>query len=360
MGAAFVITLREAFEASLILGIVYAYLEKVGARDGFRFVTWGGTVGLLLSVAMGIAVTFLSGPLLDLGPDIITVVVIFAAVGLLTWHAWWMQQHARLMKGQVQHRIDEARASNRLWVVGLIAFTGVFREGAETVLFLWGIMAQAEGAAGWSSVIGGVAGVALAAAIGWAIFHGGRHISLSRFFTVTTAFIMLLAAGLFATGVGRLQGLGLLPLSEPVWNTSWLLSDKSVAGGFLSGLIGYRSQPTVPELCVYAGYILVMGIVLFGRRAPTGIPLADPALLQRHELEAHPRAEPFPAAQRMPELGVLDCLGRGEIARGQRLHLSEPGEIQQAHLDLALAQLDPDQLERVRHSGPGAVDRWSR
>src|SRR6267143_1065418 len=201
MGAAFVITLREAFEASLILGIVYAYLEKVGARDGFRFVTWGGTVGLLLSVAMGIAVTF---------------------------------------------------------------------------LFLWGIMAQAEGAAGWSSVIGGVAGVALAAAIGWAIFHGGRHISLSRFFTVTTAFIMLLAAGLFATGVGRLQGLGFLPLSEPVWNTSWLLSDKSVAGGFLSGLIGYRSQPTVPELVVYAGYILVMGIVLFGRRTQAGVALPDP------------------------------------------------------------------------------------
>src|SRR5207244_3691186 len=123
--------------SSLILGIVYAYLEKVGARDGFRFVTWGGTVGLLLSVTMGIAVTFLSGPLLDLGPDIITVVVIFAAVGLLTWHAWWMQQHARLMKGQVQHRIDEARASNRLWVVGLIGFAGVFREGAETYVCQW-------------------------------------------------------------------------------------------------------------------------------------------------------------------------------------------------------------------------------
>src|SRR5882672_4788950 len=161
MGAAFVVTLREAFEASLILGIVYGYLEKIGARDGYRYVTWGGTVGLLLSVAMGIAVTFLSGPLLDLGPDIITVVVIFAAVGLLTWHAWWMQQHARLIRGQVQHRIDEARAANRLWVVGLIAFTAVFREGAETVLFLWGIVAQAGGG-GWGSVVGGIAGVACA------------------------------------------------------------------------------------------------------------------------------------------------------------------------------------------------------
>src|ERR1700732_3989318 len=192
MGATFVVTLREAFEAALILGIVYSYLEKIGARDGFPYPPRGGILGLVASVGMGIGVSYLSGPLLDVGPDLITIAVIFAAVGLLTWHAWWMQQHARLIRGQVQHRIDEARAANRLWVVGLIAFTAVFREGAETVLFLWGIMAQAEGAAGWSSVIGGVAGVAVAGAIGWAIFHGGRHISLSRFFTVTTAFIMLL------------------------------------------------------------------------------------------------------------------------------------------------------------------------
>src|SRR6266498_5882060 len=153
MGATFVITLREAFAAALILGIVYGYLEKTKARDGYRYVTWGGALGLLASVAMGIAVTYLSGPLLDVGPEVITVVIIFAAVGLLTWHAWWMQQHARLIKGHVQHRIDEARARNRLWVVGLIALTGVFREGAETVLFLWGIMAQAGGA-GWGSVVG--------------------------------------------------------------------------------------------------------------------------------------------------------------------------------------------------------------
>ena len=276
MGGTFVVTLREGFEAALILGIVYTYLQKIGAERHYGYATRGGLLGVLASVALGVLVTALSGPLLDLGPDVIGLAVIFVAVVVLTWHGYWMQQHARAVKGEVQRRIDEAQASHRLWIVGVLAFTGVFREGAETVLFLWGIMAQAEGAAGWSSVIGGVAGVALAAAIGWAIFHGGRHISLSRFFTVTTAFIMLLAAGLFATGVGRLQGLGLLPLSEPVWNTSWLLSDKSVAGGFLSGLIGYRSQPTVPELVVYAGYILVMGIVLFGRRAPTGIPLADP------------------------------------------------------------------------------------
>src|SRR6266511_362264 len=182
MGATFLVTLREAFEASLLLGLVYTYLDKIGARENFRWVTLGSALGLAASVAMGVAVGFLSGPLLDLGPDLIGAGVIFLAVVLLTWHAWWMQQHARGIRGAIQQRIDQARATQRLWIVGLIAFTGVFREGAETVLFLWGVMAQATSAAGWGSVLGGVAGIATAAALGWAIFCGGKSVSLARFF----------------------------------------------------------------------------------------------------------------------------------------------------------------------------------
>lgn len=270
MGATFVITLREAFEASLILGIVYTYLEKIGARDSYRYVTWGGGLGLLASVGMGIGVGYLSGPLLDLGPDLIGATVIFAAVVLLTWHAWWMQQHARFIRGQVQHQIEEARATQRLWLVGLIAFTGVFREGAETVLFLWGVMAQAASMNGWGNVLGGVTGVATAAAIGWAIFHGGRQLSLSKFFSVTTVFILLLAAGLFSTGIGRLQGLGFLPMGEPLWDTSFLLSDRNVLGSFLGGLVGYRARPSALEVTGYVVYLVIAVVLLWGRTPRTG------------------------------------------------------------------------------------------
>jgi high-affinity iron transporter len=270
MGATFVITLREAFEASLILGIVYTYLEKIGARDSYRYVTWGSVLGLLGSVGMGIGIGYLSGPLLDLGPDLVGAAVIFAAVGLLTWHAWWMQQHARAIRGQVQHRIDEARATQRLWMVGLIAFTGVFREGAETVLFLWGIMAQAASTNGWGSLLGGVTGVATAAAVGWAIFHGGKHLSLSKFFSVTTVFIMLLAAGLFSTGIGRLQGLGFLPMGEPLWDSSSLLSDRTVLGSFLTGLVGYRARPSALEVIAYVAYLVTTAVLLWGRTPRRG------------------------------------------------------------------------------------------
>jgi high-affinity iron transporter len=264
MGGTFLITLREAFEAALLLGLIYTYLDKIDARQHFGWVSLGGALGLAASIAMGVTVAYFSGPLVDLGPDVIAAAVIFLAVILLTWHAWWMQRHARGISGEVERRIEHARRTQRLWMVGLIAFTGVFREGAETVIFLWGLMAEATSAAGWGSVAAGVAGVGSAALLGWMIFRGGRRLSLARFFTVTTVLLIFLAAGLFSTGIGRLQSLGVLPMMAPLWDTSWLLSDSSVVGSFLAGLLGYRERPSPLEAAGYAAYLVVVGSVILG------------------------------------------------------------------------------------------------
>src|SRR2546428_280145 len=88
MGATFVVTLREAFEAALLLGIVYAYLERVGARTEYRWVTLGGVLGLVASVAAGVAVSFLSGPLLDPGPDLVAAAVVFVAGAVSPLPGW--------------------------------------------------------------------------------------------------------------------------------------------------------------------------------------------------------------------------------------------------------------------------------
>ena len=264
MGATFVVTLREAFEASLILGIVYSYLDRMGGRRYYGYVTLGAAAGFLASLALGITVTLLSGPLVDLGPDLIGLAVIFGAAALLTWHGWWMRQHAREIKGDVQRRLKAALTARRLWVVGLIAFTGVFREGAETVLFLWGLMSQATNAGTWSNVLVGVAGIALAAGLGWAIFCGGRHVSLPRFFAITSVVLLLVAAGLFSTGVGRLQGIGWLPMSEPLWDTSHILNDHEFLGSLLGGLVGYRARPSAPEVVAYLAFVALAGLLGVG------------------------------------------------------------------------------------------------
>jgi high-affinity iron transporter len=274
MAATFIITFREGFEAALLLGIVYACLHRIGRDDGRRWVTLGAVAGIVASVTMGAAVVWLSGPLVDLGPDLIGAAVMFLAVGLLTWHGWWMQQHARSIRGDVERRIDAARSARRVWMVGLIAFTGVFREGAETVLFLWGLLAQATVSSGWLSLAGGVAGLASAAALGWAVFHGGKHVSLPRFFAITSALLILLAAGLFSTGIGRLQGLGWLPTGAAVWDSSAVLSDRSLLGGFLAGLVGYRAAPSALELIGWLGYLAVATLLFFPELARGRLPRA--------------------------------------------------------------------------------------
>jgi high-affinity iron transporter len=263
MGGTFVITLREGFEAALILGIVYTYLQKIGGQRYYHYATRGGALGVLASIALGVVVTALSGPLLDLGPDVIGLAVIFLAVVVLTWHGYWMRQHARAVKGDVQRQIDEAQATHRMWIIGVIAFTGVFREGAETVLFLWGLVTQATTTSGWASALGAVLGLVMAASLGWAIFRGGRHVSLQRFFGVTSIFLLLLAAGMFSTGIGRLEVMGFLPATPTAWDTTFLLDDHGFIGGFLNGLIGYRSRPSMLEAGSYVLYLAVAGYLLF-------------------------------------------------------------------------------------------------
>lgn len=263
MGATFVIVLREGFEAALLLGIVYAYLTQTGYSASRRYVTLGAALAVGASILMGLAVNLMSGPLADFGPDVIAITVIFVAVALLTWHGWWMGRHAREIRGEVQRQIDQAHASQRLWMVGLIAFTGVFREGAETVLFLWGLMTQLDDTSGWAAVGGGAAGLIGAAALGWLVFQGGRRLSIQRFFAVTSLLLLFLAAGLFSAGIGRLQGAGVLPGGDALWDTSWLLDDHGIVGGLVAGLVGYRTRPTAFEVGAYVTYLAVAGALFF-------------------------------------------------------------------------------------------------
>ena len=262
MGATFVVTLREGFEAALLLGIVYAYLAQTDLRRYHSWVTTGAVLGLAASIVLGVVVSFISGPLLDVGPDLIAAAVMLLAVMLLTWHAWWMQQHARAMSGQVHRQIDEARATGRLSVLAMIAFTAVFREGAETVLFLWGLMTQMS-IGGVGGLVGATGGVATATVLGWLVFRGGRRIPIRRFFAVTTVLLVLVAAGLFASALARLDGLGYLPSTQTLWDTSWLLEDGSGVGGFFAGLLGYRARPTLLEALGWLGYIVTVGALLW-------------------------------------------------------------------------------------------------
>ena len=144
MTAAFFITLREGLEAALIVGIIGAYLVKIGRRDAMRSVWIGVGAALAISIGVGILVWVTVGRLPLVVQESIEGLAAVLAVVVLTWMLFWMRRQGRAMKGELERDIDVALAAGSTTALVGLAFVAVLREGLETVLFLFAIASQAQ------------------------------------------------------------------------------------------------------------------------------------------------------------------------------------------------------------------------
>ena len=75
-----------------------------------------------------------------------------------------------------------------------------------------------------------------------------------------------------AQSVAFLEQAGIVTwFSETLWDTSWLLDDKTILGRVFHTLFGYMDRPSIMEAMVYLAAlltILVMTRTLGGRPAP--------------------------------------------------------------------------------------------
>ena len=209
MGAG-VVMLREGFEVSLIVGIVLAFLDRTNRRDGFAAVWAGAFAALLLSAAIGVGL-FLIGAELEGSAEMIWEgVTMIAAATVLTWMIFWMRRQARMIKKDLESRIEHALAGGSV-ALALVAFFGVLREGVETALLLVGTL---EGSTSAVNAVSAVVGLAIAIALGYAFYKGSSRLDLRKFFTVTSALLLLFAGWLLANGLHELAEAGVLPESE--------------------------------------------------------------------------------------------------------------------------------------------------
>jgi high-affinity iron transporter len=209
MGAG-VVMLREGFEASLIVGIVLAFLDRTGRRDGFGAV-WAGALGAIaISVAVGITLFAIGAELEGRAEAVYEGVVMLTAAGLLTWMIFWMRGQARTIKRHLESRVEHALASGSALALALVAFVGVLREGIESSLFL---IASVEGSDAFVSTVSATLGVAGAIVLGYLFYRGASRLDLRRFFTVTSALLLLFAGWLLARGLHELQEAGFFPES---------------------------------------------------------------------------------------------------------------------------------------------------
>jgi high-affinity iron transporter len=250
-----VIVFRETLEAALVVSIVLAATRGVKRRGAW--IGGGIAAGLLGATLIAGAAGTIAGAFEGTGQELFNAGVLLAAVLMLGWHHVWMAEHGRTLAGRLKALSESVRAgAATLGALTVAVGLAVLREGAETVLFVQGLVTTDTA----HGVIAGVAlGAALGAAVGALLYLGLVRIPVRHFFRVTGWLIVLLAAGLAANAARFLEQANLLPALVPqAWDTSSLLDESGIVGQLLHVLVGYTARPSGIQLVFYAATLAIL------------------------------------------------------------------------------------------------------
>jgi high-affinity iron transporter len=269
MLANYLIGLREGLEASLVVGILVAYLVKTGRTDKLASLWLGTGIAVALSLGFGALLTFTSRSLPEEASHAFAGTMSIIAVALVTWMVFWMRRTARELRGDLHGKLEAAAAGGGLAMV-IVALVAVLREGLETALFLWA--ATTQSVAMPAALLGALLGIATAILIGWGVYRGSMKMNLATFFNLTGGLLIVVAAGVLAYGVRDLQEAGVLPGGANIaFDVSGTIPEDSFIGTLLGGFFHFDPITTWLQLTTYVVYLATVMYVYLKRRpaAPT-------------------------------------------------------------------------------------------
>ncbi len=262
MLAAAIIVFREIIEAGLIVGIVLAVTRGLPGSRGW--IAGGVAAGIVGSCLVAAFTGALSRAFSGIGQELFNAAILAFAVIMLAWHNIWMASHGRELAAQLRQTGAAVTSGARAPIaLAIVVGVAVLREGAEVVLFLYGIAVSANN--GWAGLLaGGLIGLVAGALFSLLTFAGLLTIPVRYLFAVTSALIALLAAGMAAQSTAFLEKAGVVDwLGATAWDTSTYLSETSLFGRLLHTLIGYADQPSLLQVLVY---VVVLAAILGGGR----------------------------------------------------------------------------------------------
>ena len=262
------IALREGLEAALVVSIIVAYLVKSDRRDALPKLWLGVGLAALVPLVAGAIMTWGPKTLTFQAQEILGGLLSFVAVGLVTWMIFWMGKNARELKGELEGSLSKTLAEDGSgWGVVWIAIVAVGREGVETALFVWATVRSSIETSIMQTTAGVVTGLVLAIVLGVLIYQGAVRINLRIFFAVTGYFLIVVAAGIVAYGIGDLQEAGLLPgHTSHAWDlSSYLPANTSPLHWLyvlLEAMFQLNLQPSVLQVLGWCLYIVPTLVLL--------------------------------------------------------------------------------------------------
>lgn len=269
----FVIGLREGLEASLIVGIVAAFLNKhaVDRSRALRSMWIGVSAAVALCIAVGVGLHLAEQNLPQRQQERLETVIGVIAAGMVTWMILWMRKHARFLKKELESRAASAVALGSFGALVLMAFLAVLREGFETAVFLVAAFQNAENPS--VAGTGAILGLLVAVGIGYAIYRGGLHINLAKFFRVTGVVLVLVAAGIVSMAMHTAHEGGWINFGQSqAMDLSAIVKPGSAFAALVTGMLGVNPRPTIGETVVWALYLFPMlAIVLWPTKSKSKI-----------------------------------------------------------------------------------------
>jgi len=237
MGA-FVIVLREGFEATLMIGLILGILNKTGQRDRHMRAVWTGVAAALVaSVVIGAVLFAAIGELDGRAEQLYEGTGMLLAACVVTWMVFWMRKQARTLGGHLREQVSTAVVAGGGLALATVAFVGVAREGLESALFLFASVGD-DGVV--ATMVGGALGAVGATVLGFLFYRGTIKLDLRRFFMITGVLVIGFAAYLIAGGLHEFAEAGGGAFYEWAGPIAALIYGASLATYYL------RSNPPKP------------------------------------------------------------------------------------------------------------------
>jgi high-affinity iron transporter len=278
----FVIGLREGVEASLIVGIVAAFLIQQGRPDALRRMWVGVVAAVVLCLAVGIVLEIVNDNLPQRQQEMLETVIAVVAVAMVSYMIVFMRRHARTIQGDLEARAGAALATGSTTALVLMAFLAVLREGFETSVFL--LAAFQASTSRTASGLGALFGIVVAVIIGWLIYRGGKRVNLAKFFTVTGLVLVVVAAGLVSFAAHTAHEAGWLNSGQGrAADLSAIVKPGTVQSALVTGVLGIQPRPVWAEVIAWLAYLVPATLYVLWprdkrvstRRPATAVPIAS-------------------------------------------------------------------------------------